>query len=737
MGRPALRFRSPKCDDSRMLRRLAAVGLLLVAALLLARTAHATTFYVSPAGSDAASGGITSPWRTVARVNNSSLAAGDVVLFAGGATFADATLMPPRAGSSGLPIVFGSYGIGQATLGKGIWLDGTSYLTFDALTVDASGASGSAGIASAAGGSGTSFVTVTNCRLQNLELGINMANRGDGGWRVENTLIQHTGDSGVLTVGHDSTFTGNSILDTGENTSITYGKHGVYAKGPGLTFVGNTIRRFSADGLSLRYRNAVARGNTISDGGIGIGWFQQDASAGSSTIAYNTISNTRSSGIYVSPSDDAGATRESFVIASNTIVGSGGNGVDLNTTSGSLTLANNSIGGAISPAAHIASPGGAYSEHHNDFSSTAGTAQLNFNGSVWGLAAYRTASGQGSGDLSVAPLLGTGFMPGSTSPLIDAGSTSVTSLGYTASCDGAAFHFCGSAPEIGAVETSTTAPTPTPLALTPPTALTASATATSVTLSWTAAADSRVTAYSLTKDGSAAGTFSGTTATVSGLACGTTSSYALRSVATDGTLSDPASLQVATTACATPPPPPPPPPPTNDTTLPWVMITSPLKSQTVPLLTTVKVDATDASGIADVTFWVDSTIVCVDKVAPYSCAVTLKSGTRTLLVRATDGAGNAGWMSIKVTASSKLAPTTTTTGSLAPSQGAAVQSRFTLALRAPAPQVKTVTFMLDGRHVCTDRRRPFACAVSAAIGWHRAITKPAGMLALSTRFRVR
>lgn len=348
-----------------MLRRLAAVGLLVVAALLSGQAAHASTFYVSPAGSDTAAGSIVSPWRTVARVNNSSLAPGDVVLFAGGATFSDATLMPPRSGSAGSPIGFGSYGVGQATLTRGAWLDGTSYLTFDALTVDASRAAGSAGIASARGGSGTVAITIRNCRLQNLELGINMANRGDSGWRVESTLIQHTGDSGVLTVGRDSTFAGNTILDTGENTSITYGKHGVYAKGPGLTFTGNTIRRFSANGLSLRYRNAVARGNTISDGGIGIAWFQQDTTAGTTTIADNTITGTRSSGIYVSPSDDGGLTSESFVITGNTIVGASGNGMDLNTTSGSLTLTGNTLSGPINPALSVKRPGGTLVQSNN------------------------------------------------------------------------------------------------------------------------------------------------------------------------------------------------------------------------------------------------------------------------------------------------------------------------------------------------------------------------------------
>jgi hypothetical protein len=348
-----------------VLRRLAAIALLSVAALFLARTAPAATFYVSPAGSDSASGSLTSPWRTVSRVNRSTAGPGDTVLFAAGAVFSDATLMPRRSGAAGSPIVFRSFGNGQATLTKGAWLDGNSFLTFDSLTVDAAGAAASAGVSTATAGAGSSSVTITNCRFLRVEIGISMANRGDNGWRVQNTLIQHTADSGVITLGRDSTFAGNTILDTGENAAITYGKHGIYAKGPGLTLTGNTIRRFSANGISLRYRNAVARGNTISDGPIGIGWFQNDTVAGTTTIADNTITGTRSSGVYVSPSDNGGATRESFVITGNTVVGASGNGMDINATSGSLVLTFNKLSGAISPALAVKRPAGAFEMHDN------------------------------------------------------------------------------------------------------------------------------------------------------------------------------------------------------------------------------------------------------------------------------------------------------------------------------------------------------------------------------------
>ena len=354
-----------------MVRRLAAVGVLVLAALSLARTAGAGTFYVSPSGSDSGAGTITSPWRTVGRVDNAALAAGDTVLFAGGAVFSDATLMPSTSGGAGAPITFGSYGVGQATITKGVWLESVANLTFDGLTVDAGGASGSAGIASSRSGAGTSAITVTNCNLLHVEIGINLANRSDVSWRVDHTLIQHTADSGVITVAHDSSFVANTILDTGESSAITYGKHGIYAKGPGLTITGNTIRRFSADGISLRYRNAVAQGNTISDGGIGIAWFQDDPTAGTTSIANNSISNPRSSGIYISSDDDAGATRESFQITGNAITSTSGNGMDIASTSGSLVLTGNTLSPGLQPALSVRPPAGSYVNQNNVVGTTA------------------------------------------------------------------------------------------------------------------------------------------------------------------------------------------------------------------------------------------------------------------------------------------------------------------------------------------------------------------------------
>ena len=79
--------------------------LTLTAAVLLllpAAPAAATTFYVSPSGSNSNPGTVSAPWRTVAKVDRFRLAPGDAVLFRGGSSFTDATLTPSTSGSATL-----------------------------------------------------------------------------------------------------------------------------------------------------------------------------------------------------------------------------------------------------------------------------------------------------------------------------------------------------------------------------------------------------------------------------------------------------------------------------------------------------------------------------------------------------------------------------------------------------------------------------------------------------------
>jgi len=82
---------------------------------LLTTGAWATTYYVDATGGDDTKDGQSSAtaWKTIAKVNGSTFAAGDQILFKRGEVWRE-SLVPPSSGGSGNPIVFDAYGAGDA-----------------------------------------------------------------------------------------------------------------------------------------------------------------------------------------------------------------------------------------------------------------------------------------------------------------------------------------------------------------------------------------------------------------------------------------------------------------------------------------------------------------------------------------------------------------------------------------------------------------------------------------------
>jgi hypothetical protein len=102
------------------------------------RALMSTTYYVSPSGNDSNSGtSINSPWKSVGKVSNAHLNAGDHVLFQGGQTFGGTLELYEQNGASNAPIVISSYGSGQATIssgtGRGAYLLNDNYVTLSNL----------------------------------------------------------------------------------------------------------------------------------------------------------------------------------------------------------------------------------------------------------------------------------------------------------------------------------------------------------------------------------------------------------------------------------------------------------------------------------------------------------------------------------------------------------------------------------------------------------------------------
>ncbi|MGH7694431.1 MAG: hypothetical protein ACRENH_05600, partial [Gemmatimonadaceae bacterium] len=108
-------------------------------------TAAGVTYYVSPNGKDHFSG--TSPaqaWRTIGKVNRKNYAAGDRILFQGGAVFSGTLRFTASAkGTAAAPIVVSSFGGGRATInggaGDAIFLYNTSGYAIRSINVVGSG----------------------------------------------------------------------------------------------------------------------------------------------------------------------------------------------------------------------------------------------------------------------------------------------------------------------------------------------------------------------------------------------------------------------------------------------------------------------------------------------------------------------------------------------------------------------------------------------------------------------
>lgn len=104
-----------------MYRAAIVLALCLLLGFYLLNEPSAHTYYVSNAGDDANAGtSADRPWQTVARVNATRLAPGDQVLFAGGQAFSGGIqLRSASHGTAERPIVFQSYGTGQAVIHSG------------------------------------------------------------------------------------------------------------------------------------------------------------------------------------------------------------------------------------------------------------------------------------------------------------------------------------------------------------------------------------------------------------------------------------------------------------------------------------------------------------------------------------------------------------------------------------------------------------------------------------------
>ncbi len=231
--------------------------------------------------------------------------------------------------------MYGSYGQGDATITPGAWFV-QDHLIFDHLRFGATfyGGSETHGTSNA--------IVVQNCDFSpapgNQQLGL-YAN-GDG-WTIQDNSVENTGLSGLLLSGDGYAITGNRIDNVGLYDA-GYNAHGIYLDASDATITDNTITNFSESAVSARYRSSTIERNYMSGGQIGIDFYQTDPQAGTSHWQDNTITNTTSAGIYVSPSG-VYDTMESFVISRNAITPSTGVRTNLHPTAGSYAVAGQTL----------------------------------------------------------------------------------------------------------------------------------------------------------------------------------------------------------------------------------------------------------------------------------------------------------------------------------------------------------------------------------------------------------
>ena len=188
---------------------------------------------------------------------------------------------------------------------------------------------------------------------------INDAIHADHDWTISHNTFRHTGDSAIIIWGANVSLSDSVITDTGWNPAITWGKHGVYDKGPDSTIANNDFSsNAGGQAISLRSHGARVYGNTVHDTGYGVGFFDFDPAPspqGLDEVYGNRFWNITGWALYYSGQLDPQGLPPSvsFVVASNTFVLSNASeavNVSEVPSIASMTLANNVFSGTYGSA---------------------------------------------------------------------------------------------------------------------------------------------------------------------------------------------------------------------------------------------------------------------------------------------------------------------------------------------------------------------------------------------------
>lgn len=255
-----------------------------------------STYYVSPAGRDAAAGGADAPWQTLQRAAD-AVSAGDTVLVRAGA-YAGFYLKSPHGGAAGAPVTFraevGAVINAPSKTGNGVDLNGVSYVNVQGFRID-----GIPGAGARVTG-GHHLALVGNRIDQSQGAGV-LASDTDDLLVQDNIVSRSVTQSGVSVTGlsQRSVVRGNRLSGNYLN---------------GLSVASNP--RLGATGAIA---GDVIEGNTVMDNGAGGGSGITLAGVQASLVRNNVVAGSRVDGISLA-SAGAGLGSTADAVVNNTVV---------------------------------------------------------------------------------------------------------------------------------------------------------------------------------------------------------------------------------------------------------------------------------------------------------------------------------------------------------------------------------------------------------------------------------
>jgi parallel beta-helix repeat protein len=419
----------------------------------------------------------TLPWKTIAKINSRSFSPGDSILLNRGDTWPE-RLEPPSSGTASHPIVFDSYGSGAIPVLSGIYMKGTNYNWISNLSIQNSplagvylersnnnilsnlsvsgsyndgidlsvesssnlienctthsNGHGPPGLYHGSGilaEDGASMNTVTGCTsYSNAEDGISFSGFWPSGLAgtyntASNNLCYGNTEDGIDIKNGPQIITGNTLHDNTDYgiicdynvDSLTIQNNIIYSNTNGINFT-HTAGGPSSD------TNYVRRNLIYSNRRSGI---SLNDTSFTSQVAYNVIYNNVSNGII------CWTGHHSFY--NNTIWNNASDGSSqIQISTPNTILKNNIIGGGSSTVINFSNTAGQISDY-NDLYAT--TTDLEWGGTKYTLAEYKTSTTQDANSISEDPLFeiaGSDFHLQAGSPCINAG----TNVGLTTDFDG-------------------------------------------------------------------------------------------------------------------------------------------------------------------------------------------------------------------------------------------------------------------------------------------------------------